>query len=68
MNGYKIMMSGFLSSILTQFHEPFKQLLIDNFETVDKLKQLVTELEIPIEKNNYFVKKAEDKLNKILER
>ncbi len=29
---------------------------------------LVKEIEIPIEENNYFVKKAEDELNKILKR
>lgn len=40
----------------------------DNFNTINKLKKLVSELEIPIEKDNYFVKKAEDKLNKILNR
>lgn len=40
----------------------------NNFNTIDKLKKLVSELEIPIEKDNYFVKKAEDKLNKILNR
>ena len=39
-----------------------------NFDTVDKLKKLVMKLEIPIEKDNYFVKKAEDALNKILNR
>ena len=40
----------------------------DNFNTIDKLKKLVSKLEIPIEEDNYFVKKAEDKLNKILHR
>lgn len=40
----------------------------DNFDTIDKLKKLVNKIEIPIEKNNYFVKKAEDELNKILNR
>ena len=40
----------------------------ENFETVDKLKKLVKELEIPIENNNYFVKKAEDELSKLLNR
>lgn len=40
----------------------------DNLKTIVELKQLVTELEIPIEKGNYFVKKAEDELNKILKR
>ncbi len=40
----------------------------DNFDTIDKLKELISEIEIPIEKNNYFVKKAEDELNRILKR
>lgn len=40
----------------------------DNFKTIVELKQLITELEIPIEKGNYFVKKAENELNKILKR
>lgn len=40
----------------------------DNFDTIDKLKKLVNEIEIPIEKDTYFVKKAEDELNKILKR
>lgn len=40
----------------------------DNFETVNELKELVTDLELPIEKDNYFVKKAEDELNKIFKR
>lgn len=40
----------------------------ENFETVDKLEKLVKELEIPIENDNYFVKKAEDELNKLLNR
>lgn len=39
-----------------------------NFDTIDKLKRLVNEIEIPIEKDTYFVKKAEDELNKILKR
>ena len=40
----------------------------DDFDTIDKLKKLIDEFEIPIEKENYFVKKSEDKLNKILNR
>lgn len=40
----------------------------DNFDTIDKLKKILNEIEIPIERDNYFVKKAEDKLNKILKR
>lgn len=40
----------------------------ENFKTVDKLKKLLKELEIPIENDNYFVKKAEDELNKLLNR
>ena len=40
----------------------------DNLNTIDKLKKIVDEIEIPMEKNNYFVKKAEDTLDKILKR
>lgn len=40
----------------------------ENFETIDELKKLVVNLEIPIEKDNFFVKKAENELNKILKR
>ena len=46
--------------------ELIKLLTSKDFNTINKLKKLVSELEIPIEKDNYFVKKAEDKLNKIL--
>lgn len=38
------------------------------FDTIDKLKCVVDELRIPMEKNNYFVKKAENELNKLLKR
>ena len=40
----------------------------DNLDTIDKLKKIVYEIEIPMEKDNYFVKKAEDILDKILKR
>lgn len=40
----------------------------DTYKTVAELKELVKKLEIPIEKENYFVKKAENVLNKILKR
>ncbi len=40
----------------------------ENFETIGELKKLVVNLEIPIEKDNFFVKKAENELNKILKR
>lgn len=40
----------------------------ENFKTINELKKLVIDLEIPIEKDNFFVKKAEDELNKILKR
>ena len=39
-----------------------------NFDTIDKLKDIIKNLEIPIEANNFFVKKAEIELNKILNR
>lgn len=38
----------------------------EKLNTVDKLKQQVNELNIPIDTNDYFVKKAEIELNKIL--
>lgn len=38
------------------------------FDTIDKLKCVVDELRIPMEKNNYFVKKAENELSKLLKR
>lgn len=40
----------------------------ENYSTIDELKKLVIDLEIPMEKDNFFVKKAEDELNKILKR
>lgn len=39
-----------------------------DFDTIDKLKNVITNLEIPIEPNEYFIKKAEIELNKILNR
>ena len=38
----------------------------ENLNTVDKLKQKVNELNIPIDITDYFVKKAEIELEKIL--
>ena len=38
------------------------------YDTIDKLKQAIKELNIPIEDNNYFVKKVEIELNKKLNR
>ena len=38
------------------------------FDTIEKLKNVITELQIPIEPNEYFVKKAEVQLNKLLNR
>lgn len=40
----------------------------NSLNTVEKLKQRVNELEIPIYIDNYFVKKAEIELDKILKR
>lgn len=36
------------------------------YNTIDKLKKKIEELELPIQKNEYFVKKAEEELNRIL--
>ena len=38
------------------------------WDTIDKIKKIMDELNLPIEKNNYFIKKAEIELNKILKR
>lgn len=39
-----------------------------NFETIDELKKLVIDLKLPIIQDNFFVKKAENELNRILNR
>lgn len=39
--------------------------LNEELNTIAKLKKKIEELELPIEPNNYFVKKAEEALNKI---
>ncbi len=36
------------------------------YDTIDKLKQMIINLSLPIDKNNFFVKKAEIELKKIL--
>lgn len=36
------------------------------YDTIDKLINKVSEIKLPIEKNSYFVKKAEEELTKIL--
>ena len=38
-----------------------------NITTIEELKKIIENLEIPFEKENYFVKKAEERLAKILE-
>ena len=40
----------------------------EELNTIDKLISKVDEIDIPIYKDNYFVKKAEIELNKILKR
>ena len=40
----------------------------DGFRTIQELKETVNKLDIPIETNDYFVKKAEIELDKILKR
>lgn len=37
-----------------------------NIQTIEELKKMIESLEIPFEKDNYFVKKAEETLDKIL--
>lgn len=38
------------------------------FNTIEKLKDKIKEMKLPIETNTYFVKKAEEELSKILKR
>lgn len=38
------------------------------WDTIEKIKNILSQINIPIEKDRYFVKKAEDELNKILKR
>ena len=40
----------------------------NNITTIEELKEIIESLEIPFEKDNYFVKKAEERLGKILEK
>ena len=45
------------------------EIVKDNSElhTIDKIKQKIKELEIPIDTNDYFIKKAEIELSKVLQ-
>ena len=38
------------------------------WDTIEKIKTIISEMKLPIEKGEYFIKKAENKLNKILNR
>lgn len=38
------------------------------WNTIDKIKKIIELIDLPIEKDNYFVKKAENELNKIMKR
>lgn len=38
----------------------------NNIKTIEELKEIIESLEIPFEKENYFVKKAEERLRRIL--
>lgn len=38
----------------------------NNITTIKELKEIIESLEIPFEKDNYFVKKAEERLGKVL--
>ena len=40
----------------------------NNITTIEELKEIIESLEIPFEKDNYFVKKAEERLGKVLNR
>lgn len=38
------------------------------WDSIEKIKTLISEIDIPIEKDRYFIKKAENELNKLLKR
>ncbi len=38
------------------------------WDTIEKIKNIISRLELPIERDKYFVKKAENELNRILGR
>ena len=38
------------------------------WDTIEKIKTIISEMKLPIEKGKYFIKKAENELNKILKR
>ena len=38
------------------------------WSTIEKIKTIISKMNMPIEKDNYFIKKAENELNKILKR
>ena len=38
------------------------------WDTIDKIKKIIEKIKLPIEKGNYFIKKAENELNKLLKR
>ena len=38
------------------------------WDTIEKIKKIISEMKLPIEKGEYFIKKAEIELNKILKR
>ena len=38
----------------------------NNITTIEELKEIIESLEIPFEKDNYFVKKAEERIGKVL--
>ena len=38
------------------------------WDTIEKVKTIISEMKLPIEKGEYFIKKAENELNKILNR
>ena len=38
------------------------------WDTIEKIKTIISEMKLPIEKGEYFIKKAENEINKILNR
>lgn len=38
------------------------------WDTIEKIKEILSQIDLPIEKDEYFIKKAENELNKVLKR
>ena len=50
----------------TEYREKNKCEECEKFDTIDKIKQELERLNLPVDTNDYFIKKAEVELKKVL--